>query len=534
MKTLQNQLILLGSLLLMILLTNLSFAQQPTGKAFYSNGLVGAMSIPDTSALEYNGDTLAIEAWIHQCETDSAQVIMGKQWCTLNTEWVFSVANGRVRWSWSKNGHCSNYAPDSTDGYYAQTRNPMVTPGTWTHVAVMHTRSGIHFWVNGVAVPDTDIDYYYFNDPTVVPKPTDPNEYTIFKGDHDIQIGAYKRWDGVQGAFIKGYLDQVAVWTTLPPNLATRTTTELDRNAPGLVCYFDMENYINQGLATHRFFDVDGQAPVLTASRINGGPYTVGTIYDFPDSVSIGPDTSIAQNTTIDLRARIHLPPAATYLWDDGSTDPVRTINMEGIYWVQVDFGFCSWVDTIVVLPILPIDLTWFHATPGKEGVRLNWGTEEGSFDRTFTVQRSGDGIHFQDLTLHPGATGQADFRQYHSVDREPLRGTSFYRLHMVDTDGAIEFSEVRTVKWDPAQAFDVTLYPNPAEGNCWLELFEEVSGPVRISLVNLAGKVVREQQWEKNNINRVEIELTEVPAGLYMLRVYADGKAVNRRLMVR
>lgn len=524
------------SLLILFFLSTCAFSQQPTGHAWYSNGLTGVMAIADTAALEFNGDTLAIEAWVHQCETDSAQVILGKQWCTLNTEYYFSLADGHIRWGWSKNGHCSSFGAGGTDGYWVQTVNELVQPGGWNHVAVMHTRTGITFWHNGVQVPDTDVTYHYFNDSTVRPKPTDPNEYTIFKGNHDAQIGAYKKWNGVQGAQIKGYLDQLAVWTTLPPNLATRPTTELDRTASGLITYFDMESYTDAGLATHRFFDTDGQAPVLQARRLNGGPYDIGTVYDFPDGVYLGNDTSMYLGTSLDLVANIDAPGNITYLWDDGSTNPVRTIVSAGTYYVDINWSSCIWTDTIVVSDLgpLPIELTWFQAVLKEGQVNLQWNTASDSYHREFTVQRSGDGTRFQDLTTLSGEAAEPGVRQFNTADPQPLHGTAYYRLRMIENDGSIEYSPIRTVVWNPNEKVSMDLYPNPAEDRFVVEIFNEVTTPIRVQLINLEGKVIKSWQSEKDDQNRIELSIEDMAAGLYVARILADGHTTSRRLLIK
>src|SRR5690606_29400412 len=40
---------------------------------------------------------------------------------------------------------------------------------------------------------------------------------------------------------------------------------------------------------------------------------------------------------------------SATYLWDDGSTQPQRTIDDAGTYWVEVTRNSCLASDTVVV-----------------------------------------------------------------------------------------------------------------------------------------------------------------------------------------
>lgn len=62
--------------------------------------------------------------------------------------------------------------------------------------------------------------------------------------------------------------------------------------------------------------------------------------------VDLGTDTSLCEEETIELDATI---PEVTYLWDDGSSNPIRSISESGDYWVEVVLGGCTARDSINV-----------------------------------------------------------------------------------------------------------------------------------------------------------------------------------------
>lgn len=64
-----------------------------------------------------------------------------------------------------------------------------------------------------------------------------------------------------------------------------------------------------------------------------------------PDSLSLGPDTTICALQTIMLSA----PAGYRYRWSTGDTTPASSITEAGIYWCTVDFGCNSSTDTIVI-----------------------------------------------------------------------------------------------------------------------------------------------------------------------------------------
>lgn len=65
-----------------------------------------------------------------------------------------------------------------------------------------------------------------------------------------------------------------------------------------------------------------------------------------------------------------------------------------------------------------------------------------------------------------------------------------------------------------------VRLYPNPTSGLLNIELDESIKFSAIITLTNLSGQViVKESRWEK-----WKLDITEVPSGVYLLKVESDN----------
>ena len=63
--------------------------------------------------------------------------------------------------------------------------------------------------------------------------------------------------------------------------------------------------------------------------------------------VDLGPDTVFCEDTDYSLSAGDWSD--ATYLWEDGSTEAVRTLEEAGTYWVEAARGVCIDVDTLIL-----------------------------------------------------------------------------------------------------------------------------------------------------------------------------------------
>jgi gliding motility-associated-like protein len=123
----------------------------------------------------------------------------------------------------------------------------------------------------------------------------------------------------------------------------------------------------------------------------------IAEVLDIPE-VDLGSDTSICENTTLVLDAKVS--GSATYLWQDGSTKSGIKVKKTGSYWVQVNTvcGLAS--DTILISNIweapkfyLPNDTILCKGDSivldgGENMIQYLWQNKSGS--RYYTVKDSG------------------------------------------------------------------------------------------------------------------------------------------------
>lgn len=84
----------------------------------------------------------------------------------------------------------------------------------------------------------------------------------------------------------------------------------------------------------------------------------------------------------------------------------------------------------------LPITLLNFKCSYKNNHVYLEWATSSEINNDYFIIERSQDGIFYEDILRILGAGNSNQLIEYSSIDFNPLIGASYYRLKQVDFDG--------------------------------------------------------------------------------------------------
>ncbi len=94
------------------------------------------------------------------------------------------------------------------------------------------------------------------------------------------------------------------------------------------------------------------------------------------------------------------------------------------------------------------INITDFHVVKNKNKVDINWSTDKTVSTNYFEVEKSNDGKNFKTVAYVLGADPtKTDCDCYGCFDKISTNAKeSYYRLKHVDTNGSVEFSEVKMI----------------------------------------------------------------------------------------
>lgn len=176
--------------------------------------------------------------------------------------------------------------------------------------------------------------------------------------------------------------------------------------------------------------------------------------------------------------------------------------------------------------------LTFGAAKNGTE-VDLRWIVGNARGDRQFDVERSLNNVSFQTIGTVTSTSTESTVKYFFS-DRAPVMyQTSYYRLKQTGLDGHFNYSNTVKVA---ADAIDGSLvYPVPVQDKLNVALHAKLGGWATVYLADVAGKLVKKQPvYLKRGSNVVVVPMQNLPKGVYVVQVVADGTIYNSHKIMK
>ena len=178
----------------------------------------------------------------------------------------------------------------------------------------------------------------------------------------------------------------------------------------------------------------------------------------------------------------------------------------------------------------LPIELTFFTATPTQNSVKLEWETASELDNDFFTIERSVDGATWESLMQVDGAGTSKETLQYEAIDMLPLPGAQYYRLKQTDFDGQFSYSSLVFV-WFGQSMNSVNLFPNPTSGYFYLESSLNLVDH-QVEVFNLAGRQINVRIENEGSL--LKVDLRNQSPGIYLIKVMAGDRQITTKQLIR
>lgn len=185
--------------------------------------------------------------------------------------------------------------------------------------------------------------------------------------------------------------------------------------------------------------------------------------------------------------------------------------------------------------PLLPLPITFlkFDAYKEERTSHLKWLLAKDDEVQSFDVERSHNAVSFE--KIGNVAQNDANKKSYGFVDRQPMTGSNYYRLKVINKDGTTEYTGTKVVKFDDAKSIAVKIYPNPATNVVNIELPEDVNNETNLilNIYGMNGAMVHHQKISKANSSIITVNTEKFAVGNYVVHLRSENVNATGKVVV-
>lgn len=203
-----------------------------------------------------------------------------------------------------------------------------------------------------------------------------------------------------------------------------------------------------------------------------------------------------------------------------------RTSWANGYVWL-FNLGDRTWYSYRIFDIPLPVEMVMFDAEYEGDKVKLTWETSSETNNDYFIIERSLDGMTYDEIGRIDGAGNSNIANNYLEYDNKPVPGLIYYRLKQVDFDGTTNIVDVQTVTVTTDD--DIVIYPNPAPANNdVINCQGDANKYGTYSITNGDGSyIVKDQQFTG------KIDISTLSAGVYYITFMGQDNRQIKRLII-
>ena len=184
-----------------------------------------------------------------------------------------------------------------------------------------------------------------------------------------------------------------------------------------------------------------------------------------------------------------------------------------------------------------PVTLLDFNGKTFNHDVHLDWSTASESNNKGFEIQRSVNSTDLITIGFVKGVGNSSILQKYSYQDKNLNEGTYYYRLKQIDLDGKFSYSKVIKINLKDKSEYRLDQnYPNPFTGQTRIGYSVPKSGPVKLVIIDLQGRLVKsfEEGIKSAGQHYIDVSIANLRPGIYYYKMVADGFISTRKMIVQ
>ena len=195
-------------------------------------------------------------------------------------------------------------------------------------------------------------------------------------------------------------------------------------------------------------------------------------------------------------------------------------------------------IDAGLVFGVVPVEWLSFTGVNRGNFNELDWSTASEINSSHFEIERSlHNTVDFVEIGKVVAAGNSSEVSTYEMRDYDvEEKGVYYYRLKQVDYNGNYSYSNTISIRLEGGGKDAIEMYPNPAVDEFTIDVSVSTKSEVAVSIWDATGKLIRNnvmnEVLEAGKYQRV-IDVTELPAGMYNVKVTIENTVHNKKLMI-
>ncbi|MBL0339560.1 MAG: PKD domain-containing protein [Bacteroidetes bacterium] len=184
----------------------------------------------------------------------------------------------------------------------------------------------------------------------------------------------------------------------------------------------------------------------------------------------------------------------------------------------------------------LPVELINFTGACDKNDIIIKWSTASEINNDYFTLERSSDGINFEEVARLKGAGTTSALTEYSFVDNNSKSNSSwYYRLNQFDFNGESASSKIITVNCfaNTSASALINIYPNPVNTELNIVINQNAQGKAVVRIVNVLGQIVYSKEYPvASGIQQLKIDLGYLAPDIYQVIVESGNERIVEKVV--
>jgi len=197
---------------------------------------------------------------------------------------------------------------------------------------------------------------------------------------------------------------------------------------------------------------------------------------------------------------------------------------------------FKSFTYSTPIVTTLPVKMYSFNANLNNNKVDLKWVTASEINVSHFVVEKSIDGVNYNDAGVvfaYGNATDKTSYSLSDNVNTAN-NGVIYYRLRSVDNDGKTELSETRLIRVgkQTEKSTSIVTYPNPVRNEIRVTIPAAWQNKKVVYEVYNAAGIVTNRKETTGSSQTETIDASSMAPGFYIVKVSFEGQVAQQKII--